>query len=240
MTNEKLHLPELLIVIPVYNEQASIRKVVQEWFEEIENWTENFVFLVINDGSSDESLQILRKLKVKLGDRLEIIDRENRGHGGSCLEGYRIACDRGIPFVFQIDSDGQCDTQYFFRFWRNRHKYQVIYGKRVRRDDGMKRVLASIILKATLLLFGGVWCADANVPYRMMQTKGLDSMLLKIPVDFFLKNVALAVLLKRNKWTEFFVPIQFRERYGGEPSVSLDKFGNKAFELVRQLKKLPC
>ena len=38
-------LPELLIVLPVYNEQASVRKVVIEWFQEVENWTEDFVFL---------------------------------------------------------------------------------------------------------------------------------------------------------------------------------------------------
>ena len=32
--------PELAIILPVYNEQASVRKVVLEWFQEIENWTE--------------------------------------------------------------------------------------------------------------------------------------------------------------------------------------------------------
>jgi glycosyltransferase involved in cell wall biosynthesis len=231
--------PELLVVIPVYNEQASIRKVVQEWFEEIENWTENFVFLAINDGSKDESLPILHRLQEKLGNRLEIIDRKNRGHGESCIEGYWAACNRGIPYVFQIDSDGQCNPQYFFRFWRDRQKYDVIYGLRVRRDDGFRRVAASIILKLTLLFFGEVWCADANVPYRLMKTEKLDFILSKIPSEFFLKNVALAVLLKRDNWSENFIPIHFRERYGGEPSVTLGKFGNKAFELIRQLQKIP-
>ena len=37
--------PELLVVMPVYNEQASVRKVAREFFEEVENWTERFVFL---------------------------------------------------------------------------------------------------------------------------------------------------------------------------------------------------
>lgn len=55
--------PELAIVMPVYNEQASIRKVVREWFEEIQNWTENFVFLVIDDGSKDRTLDILQTLR---------------------------------------------------------------------------------------------------------------------------------------------------------------------------------
>ena len=240
MTMKQHDVPELLVVIPVYNEQASVKKVIQEWIEEIDNWTEHFVVLAINDGSSDRTGQILEKLRGKNGSRLEVINRENRGHGESCFEGYRIALGRGIPFVFQIDSDGQCDPQYFFRFWRDREKYDVIYGRRERRDDGIKRVLVSIVLKATLLLFAGVWCVDANVPYRLMQTRILESELGKIPTDFFLKNVALSVLLKRRHCNEGSVPITFRERYGGEPSVALGKFGDKAWELIQQLKKLHC
>jgi dolichol-phosphate mannosyltransferase len=229
---------ELLVVIPVYNEQASVRKVIHEWFEEIDNWTENFIVLAINDGSSDRTSLILEQLREKLGSRFEVVNRENRGHGESCIEGYMTAVRRKIPFVFQIDSDGQCDPQYFFRFWRDREKYDVIYGKRVRRDDGIRRVLASIVLKITLLIFARVWCVDANVPYRLMRTEILKSELEKIPNNFFLKNVALSVLLRRSRRSEGCVPINFRERYGGEPSVALGKFGNKARELISQLENL--
>jgi dolichol-phosphate mannosyltransferase len=231
--------PELLIVMPVYNEQASVRKVVHEWFNELENWTENFTFLAINDGSTDATLQILERLRVQLGDRFEILSRENRGHGQSCLQGYRIACERKIPWVFQIDSDGQCDPQFFFRFWRVREKFDVIYGLRVKRDDGWQRVLASWVLRFTLLGVCGTWCEDANVPYRLMRTAILETIIARIPGDFFLANVALAVLLKQDSAVRHgVVPIRFRERYGGEPSVALGKFGSKAVELVRQLRSL--
>lgn len=232
--------PELMIVMPVYNEQASIRKVVNEWFQEVQDWTENFVFLVIDDGSKDESLHKLQSLKLILGPRLEIITRENRGHGQSCLQGYREAAARGIPLILQIDSDGQCDPQYFFRFWRMRERYDVIYGHRFRRDDGLRRVIASTILKVLLLGFCGTYCIDANVPYRLMRTDKIITDSNLIPKEFFLANVALAYLLRKNKEiTEGKVSIKFRERYGGEPSVQMSKFGSKALELVRQLHGLP-
>lgn len=96
-----------MIVIPVYNEQACIRKVVVEWFQEVETWTENFVVLVIDDGSVDGTLALLKRLQERLGDRLEIISRENKGHGQTCIEGYKLACEREIAYVMQIDSDGQ-------------------------------------------------------------------------------------------------------------------------------------
>lgn len=230
--------PELLVVMPVYNEQASVRKVVLEWFQEIENWTEDFVLLAINDGSKDDTLKILRRLHDQLGPRLEIIDRPNRGHGQSCLEGYRMACDRGVPWVLQLDSDGQCDPQYFFRLWRLREKVDVIYGYRFRRDDGWRRGLASVVLKIVLLLCARTYCIDANVPYRLMRTRGLMEVVERIPADFFLANVALAVLLRRCGWREASVPIRFRERYGGEPSVSLGRFGGKAIELLADLRRI--
>jgi len=67
--------------MPVYNEQVSVRKVVQEWFTEIENWTENFIILAINDGSSDGTHSILERISEQRGECLEVITRENRGHG---------------------------------------------------------------------------------------------------------------------------------------------------------------
>jgi dolichol-phosphate mannosyltransferase len=229
--------PELLIVMPVYNEQASVRKVVLEWFQEVENWTKDFRFLVIDDGSTDGTAKRLHRLREQLGPRLEVISRENRGHGQSCLQGYRIARERRVPYVFQIDSDGQCDPQYFFRFWRLRAGYDVIYGNRKRRDDGWRRVFASFVVRAFLLTLFRVNCVDANVPYRLMRPAALGEALERIPPDFLLANIALAVLLKKDKRIRHgSVPIHFRERYGGEPSVRMSKFGGKAAELYQQLK----
>lgn len=231
--------PELMAVMPVFNEQASVRKVVLEWFHEMENWTEDFVFFAVNDGSTDSTARILARLREQLGPRFEILDQTNRGHGQSCLVGYREACRRKIPYVFQIDSDDQCDPQYFFRFWREREKFDVIYGHRVKREDGWRRIVASHVLRATLLLGAGANCVDANVPYRLIRTAELQPILDRIPPDFFLANVALAVLLRRtNNWRHGSIPIKFRERYGGEPSVGLGKFGDKARELMAQLGRL--
>jgi len=201
-------------------------------------WTEEFIFLVINDGSTDGTTEILTRLREQFGPRLEVISRENRGHGQSCLQGYRIACDRNIPYVLQLDSDGQCDPQFFFRFWRLREKHDVIYGFRFRRDDGWRRVLASWVLRLTLLANARVWCIDANVPYRLMRTDILKAPLEDIDCNFVLANIALAVLLRKSPIVRHgVVPIRFRERYGGEPTLKVSQFGVRAVELCRQLKK---
>lgn len=229
--------PELLIVMPIYNEQDSVRKVVLDWMAELQPTLQNFVFLAIDDGSYDKSLEILNCLQSEFGSQFEIISRENRGHGQSCLEGYRTAVTRGIPHVLQIDSDGQCDSGYFKDFWNLRNEFDVIYGKRTR-EDGFRRILASTILRISLLGFG-VNCVDPNVPYRLMKTQTCAAMFDLIPKDFFLANIALAVLLKKSQGIRHAaVSIKFRERLGGEPSVPLSKFATKAIELCFQLRSL--
>jgi dolichol-phosphate mannosyltransferase len=229
--------PELVVVIPVYNEQASLRKVIREWYLEIENWTEDFVILVMNDGSTDRSPDIVERLQEQLGDRIRLHTHTNRGHGLTCLVGYERALELGARYVFQIDSDGQCDPQYFFRVWRQRDQSQVVYGWRKARDDGWRRVLASRLLRMVLLATARVWCVDANTPYRLMHASVLKEPVARLKATHVdLTNIGLAVLLKRMSVTHGTVPIRFRERYGGEPNVGLGQFGVKAVELVRQLR----
>jgi len=93
--------PELLVVVPAYNEQASIRKVIVEWIEEIENWTEQFVFLVIDDGSTDATAATLERLKLKYGHRLHVISRENRGHGQTVSKAIRWRVTEAFRMFFK-------------------------------------------------------------------------------------------------------------------------------------------
>lgn len=226
-----------MVVMPAYNEEASVRKVVLEFFREIEHWTENFVFLCLNDGSRDRTGVILDRLKEQLGSRLEVRHGKNRGHGQTCLDGYREAVRRKIPWILQIDSDGQCDPQYFFRFWRIRDQADVFYGVRYKRNDGWRRIVASRVLRVFLWMSARVDCRDANVPYRLMKTERVAAALGKLPAGMFLANVGLAVALRRGPGIRTaFVPIHFRERYGGEPSVPLSLFWEKALQLWRELK----
>lgn len=224
--------------MPCYNEQAAIEKVIRMWFTSLDSTLRDFTIIAIDDGSADNTEAILNSLADELGPRLEIISRPNRGHGQTCLQGYRIAIDRDIPYILQIDSDGQSDPKHFADFWNHHEQYDVIYGKR-NRHDGARRILASAVLRKLLRLFANADCVDANVPYRLMNTRACAAAINSIPADFFLANVALAVVLKKDPAISHgCIPITFPARLGGESSVPFSKFANKAFELFQQLKTL--
>lgn len=229
---------DLLVVMPVFNEQASIETVVRDWHVTLREHGIRYSILAIDDGSTDHTPAILRQLRGELGPCLETYSRPNRGHGQSCLEGYRLATRREVPFVLQIDSDGQCAPEHFQRFWEIRHDFDVIYGRR-RRDDGLRRIIASSILRFVLRIGFHVTCTDPNVPYRLMRTAACAPCFDRIPPDFHLANVALAALLASDPEIRHgSVPIRFLQRLGGEPSVPFSKFAAKGVELVRQLKQI--
>jgi glycosyltransferase involved in cell wall biosynthesis len=231
---------ELMVVMPVFNEEGCVEVVLEEWTKELERAGLDYVWLLLDDGSTDRTPAMLaRWARENEGDRIEIISRSNRGHGQTCLEGYRRAATQGVPWVFQIDSDGQCDPSFFPAVWEQRHGHDVVYGRRARRRDGWKRVLASSLVRLTVKLATGADCIDANVPYRLMSTANLRPLVESIPSEFDLANIALAVQIQRAGWREASVPIVFRPRAGGEPSVPLSRFAHKAIELFFQLRRLP-
>lgn len=224
--------------MPVFNEEESIDRVIREWMTALEAANASFLLLVINDGSTDGTAELLAKLEIHFGGKLEVLSRGNLGHGRTCLEGYRIALERNIPFILQIDSDGQSAPGHFHEFWRLRNSYDVIYGKR-QRSDGLRRVIASATLRMLLRFCEGVDCVDANVPYRLMNARACAFAIGKIPPSINLSNIAMAICLKRNPAIRHgAVRITFPPRIGGEPSVPFSKFAIKAIELVRQIRQL--
>jgi dolichol-phosphate mannosyltransferase len=233
-----MSVPELLVIVPVFNERESIHHVLGGWLQELDVSGCDYLILIIDDGSTDDTYAILREWQDKRPDRFILRSRENRGHGQTCLEGYKEAVARCIPYVLQIDSDGQSRPEFFIEFWRMRYKYDVIYGARIRRD-GWQRVVASRLLRILLICLENVDCVDANVPYRLMRTEACREIINRIPEYISLANVALAVMLRRDSAISHgSVPIEFPTRFGGEPSVPISRFLIKALELFRQLKLL--
>lgn len=225
--------PEVVVVVPVYNEESVIVDVLAEWRKELARTAPRYLMLVINDGSKDGTLDALMALN---WPDLRIHNQENRGHGQSCLVGYQEAARLGADYVFQIDSDGQCDPSAFRSIWERRKDAPAVYGRRVRRDDGFGRRIVTTILRWSLKLKRRTRLNDTNVPYRLYHTHVASEAAAQIPSDFDLANIAVALLLEPKGYIE--VPIHFRDRVGGHASVRYWGFARKARKLFQDLDTL--
>jgi glycosyltransferase involved in cell wall biosynthesis len=230
----------LAIVVPIYNEADTIRDVVAEWATVLDRLGADYQWLLVNDGSRDRTVEVLAAMEQAQPDRIVVVDKPNSGHGRTCRLGYDAAVNSPcVEWILQIDSDGQCDPAYFPEFWSARAEADCIFGRRVRRDDGLARALTSKVCKIGATLLGGHDMVDPNVPYRLMRREVLAIALADVPQSFNIHNVALTFVLKKAaalRWRH--VPIHFRDRQGGSNSINLLSVGQWGVDMLLELGKL--
>ncbi len=230
--------PELVVVIPAYNEEASIGAVLDEWLGQLRSLEIAFRALVLDDGSTDDTLARLRTLEA-LHPELEVRTHPNTGHGKTCRLGYQAALEMGAKWVFQIDSDGQCDPSHFPAFWQARETADALFGIRKSRDDGFTRTLLSHGCRWGVRLWTGVDTPDPNVPYRLIRSEALCHALREVPPEFELQNVAYALVLKRNPGVRCaYLPIHFRDRAHGTSLYTLPKAIATGLRMLKELREV--
>lgn len=237
--SKKVENDVLYIVMPAYNEQDNIEQVVNDWYPVIEKYGDKKKnrFVVVDDGSKDNTYGILRELA---RDRplLQPITKKNSGHGATVLYAYRYALEHGANYIFQTDSDGQTLPSEFDSFWRDRNKYSAIIGHRNHRKDGLSRIFVTKTLKVVLRIIFKVNVVDANTPYRLMNKDILAKYINQVPKDFNLSNVMLTVLFVYNNENIDFRPITFRPRQGGTNSINLKKISKIGKQAVKDFRHI--
>lgn len=231
----------LYIIVPAYNEEENIEKLVQDWYpvvQEMKNPDSRLV--IINDGSKDQTYEILRQL-AQTRPRLLPLTKPNGGHGPTLLYGYQYAIVHHADWIFQTDSDGQTDPKEFWDFWARRTETVAVFGNRQKsRQDGVSRKFVETTLCILLRWIFGVRIPDANAPFRLMKTDLVQRYLGKMPTDYNLPNVMLTTYCVYFHEKIAFIPVTFKPRQGGVNSINIRKIvkiGWKALSDFREMKK---
>lgn len=215
---------KLYIIIPAYNEEKNIERCIQSWYPIVEKYNGNGEsrLVIIDDGSKDNTFQIMKKMEM---DRPLFIPltKRNSGHGPTVLYGYRYAIEKGADYIFQTDSDGQTDPAEFHAFWKEIGQYEAIIGKRVERGDGKDRKFVENTVCVLLRMIFGVKVEDANAPFRLMRTELVNKYISRMPDDFNIPNIMFTTYFIYYSHMVKFVPITFKPRQGGKNSINFKK-----------------
>ncbi|MBN1364226.1 MAG: glycosyltransferase family 2 protein [Syntrophaceae bacterium] len=230
-------MDKLYIVMPVYNEESIIAKVIDEWHSVVEFVGNGSKLVIFNDGSKDNTLSILEKIKNKYAN-LIIISKENAGHGPTCIAAYKYAVAEKADWIFQTDSDGQTKLKDFWPFWEKRNKFDFIMGRRVKRGDGFIKWLISRTLKLLVFMIFGIIMKDVNSPFRLMKSERLCRYLPMIPDNYFLPNTLLSVMITKNNEKILWQNISFSPRTHGISSMPLKKVIGLGMFMINQLYKM--
>jgi glycosyltransferase involved in cell wall biosynthesis len=212
---------KLYAVIPAYNESANIAELIAEWVPVMAATGPDARLLVVDDGSTDNTLELLRSLAERHNPTLEVQTKPNSGHGATLLHGYRHALEQGADFVFQTDSDRQTLPSEFGGFWEQRERADAVIGWRNRRQDGASRLVVTRVLRLVVRLTLGVKAPDSNCPFRLVRADALQAAIETIPPDHNLANVLLTARLIQDGRRIRWIPVTFRPRQGGVNSINL-------------------
>lgn len=126
--------PDVEVLLPIHNEAESIEATIREIYNELSK-SVKVGFIICEDGSRDNTKEIVRRLATELPLRLNLSDAR-KGYSRAVREGMAML---ESDYLLCLDSDGQCDPKDFWKFWEVREGCDVALGWRVNRADPFVR-----------------------------------------------------------------------------------------------------
>ena len=211
---------KILLIIPAYNEEKSILKVYKNILKYNNEHNTKYDVIVINDGSSDSTEQILTNNSIP---HINLIN--NLGIGGAVQTGYMYASRMGYDIAVQFDGDGQHDISYVCDIIRPiiDKKADMVIGSRFV-DSKSSEFKSSFLRRIGINLisfFIKIVCGkkiyDTTSGFRAVNKKLIDLFSMHYPSEYP-EPVSNARILKR-KYVIREVPVSMNEREGGVSSI---------------------
>jgi glycosyltransferase involved in cell wall biosynthesis len=171
----EINNPDIEILLPVHNEEASIEKVIREIYDDFSKIL-NCQFIICEDGSKDNTKEIITRLSREIPMKL-VLFPERKGYTQAVKDGMAVL---SAPFLLCLDSDGQCDPKDFWGFWELRNNFDMILGWRVERRDVFWRFLFSRIFYYIYQLFFNVPFHDPSCPFMLAKKNVIEDVAMKM------------------------------------------------------------
>jgi glycosyltransferase involved in cell wall biosynthesis len=204
-----------LVIIPAYNESGNIDKTIND----IKQNAPDFDYVIINDCSTDKTLEVLRKKGYNYLN-LPI----NLGIGGAVQTGYRYAYYHGYDMAVQFDGDGQHNASYLDKMAEvlTETGSDMVIGSRFIEKEGfqssgLRRAGIGFLTKLIKMMTKKV-ITDPTSGMRIVNRRLLEVFTNDYPKDYPEPESTVTALSKGYKITE--IPVKMNEREEGASSIS--------------------
>ena len=215
------------IVIPIYNEAQNIKTLIEEIFESLKNYN-NFELVLVNDGSKDNTIEVVNNLKkifkINLFNNLE-----NQGQSFSIKKGIE---ESKYKTIITIDGDGQNNPndipKLLEKYMLNPEIY-LIGGIRKKRKDSLVKIISSKIankIRSKILEDG---CEDTGCSLKIFD----KNIFLKFPYFDGIHRF-LPALYKGFGYNTFFMYVDHRPRIKGYSKYgTIDRLYRGIFDIIK-------
>lgn len=167
-------VPELSIFFPFWNEQDNIETVIKKTVPIVEKIANKWEIIMVDDGSSDKTLDIAKRL-AKEDPRLVVATHtKNRGYGAALKTGFEAAKYKLVVFN---DGDGQFDFSQISKFLEKIDRADIVIGFRKKRLDNPFRHLLMNLLKIWDFIFFGFRFSDIDCGFKLFKKEALNKIM---------------------------------------------------------------
>lgn len=166
-------LPELSIFFPFWNEEKNIEHVVTNAIPIAESIAKVWEIIIIDDGSTDQTLEIANKLAQRQENIKVISLKPNKGYGAALKAGFRNAQYNYVVFT---DGDRQFDFSEVTKFIEEIGTADIVVGYRKKRRDKkiFKRLLLMNLLKVWDFILFRFYFKDIDCGFKMFTRHALS------------------------------------------------------------------
>ena len=163
------------IVVPIFNEEESIPALVKQLLEVLRPMEETFELVLINDGSSDKSADVIKKISLEVPELVGVLLRKNYGQTAAMAAGFDISSGE---IVVTLDGDLQNDPADIPLIVNKiRDGFDLVSGWRYRRkDSAISRKLPSKIANRLIGKVTGVRLNDYGCSLKAYRKEVLTDM----------------------------------------------------------------
>lgn len=185
-------MKSLSVVLPVYNEVDMIENAVRNIYREIIKKYPGSKLIVAEDGSTDGTKEVLKRLNKKIKFKLVMSD-ERKGYLNA-VKGALMLADSEL--IFFSDSDGTHDPKDFWRLYEIMAESgaDIAAGVKENRHDPFYRLVLSRLYNFLLGILFGLWIKDSNAGFKLMKRDVVKNI---VPQIKFLKYGFSSELLIR-------------------------------------------
>lgn len=219
------------IIIPVYNEEFNINKLIEEIFENLLEFKNNFEVILVNDASLDDSLKVIGKIQKKYPNVIKTINNnQNIGQSYSLIEGIKKS---SYEIIVTLDGDGQNnpkDIPILLNKYLSDSNLGLVGGIRARRKDSLIKIISSKVANSFRQYILKDNCQDTGCSLKVFNKAAF----MKFP---FFNGIHrfLPALYKGYGFNTFFIKVDHRPRNFG-----YSKYGTfgRLFRGIRDLIKV--
>lgn len=152
---------------PCYNDKGTIASLVLEVKKVLERLTDNYEIIVIDDGSTDGSRELLLGLQHDVPQLKLLMHEENQGYGGALRSGFAAATK---DLIFYTDGDGQYDVKELpLLLEKMADGVDIVNGFKIKRHDPLHRIIVGWIYQEVMRLVFWLPIKDPDCDYRLIR-----------------------------------------------------------------------